>query len=255
MAYFLASPPDLDAQPARLLTVNNPKVAKGEKSGYYTAILHLAPAQVSGRNVCPHATKGCASACLNTAGIGGIALNDQGLNIVQVARIQRTRFFHRDREAFMVQLAKEIRTHLRRSYKHGLRPVVRLNGTSDLPWERFPVNGERNIMALFPDVIFYDYTKWPIRLRKTELAPGYRLTFSLAENNDKHAKAALAAGVNVAVVFDTPKGKDLPASFWGYPVIDGDTSDLRFLDPIGCVVGLRAKGRAMRDRSGFVRKA
>jgi hypothetical protein len=250
---------DLDALPGGLLTVGNPKTAKGEAHGYLTAILHLAPEKVSGRNVCPHATAGCAAACLNTAGRGGIGLDADGLNTIQVARIRRTRWFHRDRTGFLNALSLEIARHVRIARKHGLQPAVRLNGTSDLPWEKFPVAGQPHIFAIFPEVTFYDYTKWPVRLR-TAVAdiPNYSLTFSLAESNDDKAGDALDAGVNVAAVFAVKRGGDLPPSAMIAgrirPVIDGDASDLRFTDPTGVIVGLRAKGRAIHDRTGFVRK-
>lgn len=255
---------NLDALPKSLLTTGNPKVAKGEAHGVLTAIMHLAPERVSGRNVCPHATAGCAAACLNTAGRGGIGLDSDGLNVIQAARIQRTRWFHRDRGSFMAQLVSETARHERTAKRHGLRPAVRYNGTSDLPWERFPVtrDGETfpHIFAAFPDVTFYDYTKWPVRLRPLVAGiPNYSLTFSLAESNDDKAADALAAGVNVAAVFAVKRGAPLPESamIGGRiaSVIDGDATDLRFLDPQdGVIVGLRAKGRAIHDRSGFVRQ-
>lgn len=246
---------NLDALPGSLLTTGNPKTAKGEGSGYLTAIMHLAPASLSGRNVCPHATAGCITACLNTAGRGGIGLDANGLNMIQVARIQRTRWWQRDREGFMTQLAHEIHAHVRRAERHGLIPAVRLNGTSDLPWERFPIGDHPNVMTMFPTVTFYDYTKWPAKLRPlVPMIPNYSLTFSLAESNDEKAADALAAGMNVAAVFNTRRSDDLPATFMSYPVIDGDKTDLRFLDPTPCIVGLRAKGRAIHDRSGFVRE-
>jgi hypothetical protein len=254
---------DLDAEPLALLTVGNPKTAKGEKYGTLTAIMHLAPEKVSGRNVCPHATAGCAAACLNTAGRGGIGLDAEGLNTIQAARIRRTRWFHRDRPAFMAALVSEVAKHERTAKRHGLSPAVRLNGTSDLPWEKFPVvrDGQTfpHIMAAFPAITFYDYTKWPVRLRASVAQiPNYSLTFSLAESNFDNAAAALAAGVNVAAVFAVKRSGDLPAwhMIGGHiaRVIDGDASDLRFLDPQdGVIVGLRAKGRAIHDRTGFVR--
>lgn len=255
---------NLDALPKSLLTVGNPKTAKGEKYGVLTAILHLAPAKVSGRNVCPHATVGCETACLNTAGRGGIGLDAEGLNVIQAARIQRTRWFQRDREGFMVALVAEVAKHERAAERHGLRLAVRLNGTSDLPWERFPVVRDGvsypHIFAAFPGLTFYDYTKWPARLRP--LVPGignYSLTFSLAESNDEKAADALRAGMNVAAVFAVKRGADLPSEFSilgeTRPVIDGDETDLRYLDPRGVIVGLRAKGRAIHDRTGFVRAA
>jgi hypothetical protein len=242
-----------DALPRELLTTSNPKTAKGEGAGWLTAALHLAPAMVSGRNVCPHATAGCASACLNTAGRGA-------MSGIQTARIRRTRFWARDRVGFMATLVDELERHERRATARGMRPAARLNALSDLPWERFPVKraGETypHVFAAFPAITFYDYTKWPIAKRPRVAAiPNYSLTFSLAEDNDEHAADALAAGLNVAVVFAGP----LPARFSvagvEAPVIDGDSNDLRFTDPPGHVVGLSAKGRALRDRSGFVRVA
>jgi hypothetical protein len=227
---------------------------KGEKEGFYTAILHLAPASLSGRNVCSHATAGCISACLNTAGHGGIGLNADGLNSVQVARIRRTRFFTRDQRGFLTQLRREISLHVARAERHGLRPAMRLNGTSDLPWENIRLDG-RSMFELFPQVEFYDYTKVPIRIRRRAFeVSNYSLTFSLAESNEEKAREALAAGLNVAVVFAVRKGNPLPESFWGRTVIDADLTDLRFLDPSGVICGLRAKGRAINDTSGFVRK-
>ena len=254
---------DLDAMPKSLLTVGNPKTAKGEGFGYLTAICHLAPHKLSGANVCGYASAGCAAACLNTAGRGGIGLDASGLNQIQAARIQRTRFFKRDRSAFLTAMAAEIAAHERRAAKHGLRAAVRLNGTSDLPFERFPVEWQgrtfANLMQAFPNVRFYDYTKWPLAKRRPELAPGYHLTFSLAEDNDSRAAEALRAGVNVAAVLLVPKSGDLPATFTiggeTRPVIDGDRHDLRFLDQSGAIVGLRAKGRAKKDASGFTRAA
>ena len=242
-----------------LLTRGNPKVLKGESQGYLTFILHLAPASLSGYNTCASATDGCKLACLNTAGRGGIpnarpvtVQTRNGAmtvsNVIQAARIRKTVWFFQDRAGFMAQLVKEIRAGIRYAQKMGLIPVFRLNGTSDLRWESVGVDGARNVMELFPDVQFYDYTKLSNR---KDLPANYKLTFSLAENNDLQAWAAASAGLNVAAVF---RGK-LPATFMGRTVINGDDSDLRFLDPVGVVVGLKAKGKAKRDTTGFVRAA
>lgn len=246
----------LDASPNYLLTRDgNPKTVKGNKLGYLTAILHLAPYTVSGANVCAHATAGCAAACLNTAGRGGIGLDSNGLNAIQIARIQRTRLLRRDRAEFMRRLRDEIHAHIRYATARGFVPVFRLNGTSDLPWERMEFNGHANVFAAYPDVQFYDYTKFPVHLRDTSI-PNYHLTFSLAESNRERAVAAIRAGINVAAVMRVPRRGILPAtvSFGGSfrRVIDGDDTDLRFLDAPGSIVGLRAKGRAIHDVSGFV---
>lgn len=248
----------LDDAPRSLLTVDgNPKTVKGNAHGYMTAIMHLAPADASGTvNVCPHASEGCASACLNTAGRGGIGLDADGLNAIQAARIRRTRYFKRDRAGFMRMLADELAAFERRARRRGAVPVARLNGTSDLPFERLPGPEGVPLPEQFPGIRFYDYTKWPLHLRQP--SDRYHLTFSLSEANETAAAMALDLGANVAVVFDTRKGADLPTSYTlgglARPVIDGDLTDLRFTDPAGCIVGLRAKGRAKGTESGFVRK-
>ena len=247
---------DLDRNPTYLLTIDgNPKVMKGEKLGYYTAILHLAPHKLSGFNVCASATVGCIASCLNTAGRGGIGIDANGYNAIQVARIRRTRYFKRDRIGFMDMLKREIDLHIRRAERKGMIPAFRLNGTSDLPWENLPFHGHANVFAAYPDVQFYDYTKIPVSRRNLEI-PNYHLTFSLAESNHADAIDALNAGLNVAAVVRVRKSQPIPSpyNFGGRyrKVIDGDASDVRFADSAGTVIGLRAKGRAKRDTTGFV---
>ena len=199
----------LNNTPLYLLTRDNPKTVKGRKDGIMTAIMHLAPASLSGANVCAHATDGCAAACLNTAGRGGIGLDANGLNAIQIARIQRTRFFRRDRDAFLTMLRREIDTFLRYVRRHGFTPAIRLNGTSDLPWENIRFFDHDNVFTAYPDVQFYDYTKYPVRLRKIDI-PNYHLTFSLAESNRVNAIAAIRAGVNVAAVLRVGRNDPMP---------------------------------------------
>jgi hypothetical protein len=133
--------------------------------------------------------------------------------------------------------------------------VFRLNGTSDLAFEKYDVtrNGTTfaNIFEAFPDVQFYDYTK--ILGRKVKSIPNYHLTFSNADGNESDVTRAIEQGYNIATVFGLKKTQEMPASFMGLPVFNGDESDLRFLDPQGVIVGLYAKGRAKRDTSGFVK--
>jgi hypothetical protein len=229
-----------------LLTLGNPKTEKGTGLGFLTAILHLAPADRSGRNVCPWASPGCIATCLNLAGRGGIFAKGEDSNAIQRARIARTEFFFADRPAFLAQLRREIRQHVARAARHGLRPAARLNGTSDIPWESI----EPALFEEFSAVVFYDYTKAPHRIPHP--FPNYSLTFSRSETNEADALATLARGGNVAVVFDVARGAPLPATWNGYPVHDADVHDLRFLDPAGSVAGLRAKGPAKRDNTGFV---
>ncbi len=239
---------------SKLLTIDgNPKVMKGNKLGYLTAILHLAPADLAEvGNLCPHSTPGCRAACLNTAGRGGM-FKEGGTNTIQEARKRKSRDFMLTRAEFMTQLHKEIGSFVAKAAKRNLVPCVRLNGTSDIQWEKINHMG-KSLMEHFPSVQFYDYTKYPSRKR---LPANYHLTFSLAESNDAKACVALAGGVNVAVVFGVARSKPLPQSFTiggkTFPVVNGDDTDLRFLDPKGVIVGLRAKGRARKDKTGFVR--
>ncbi len=231
---------------AKLLSTGNPKTLKGTKQGYMTYILHLAPSNVSGHNVCPKATAGCIAACLNTAGRGGMFKTGEITNVIQQARIRKTLMFINDRENFLKVLVDDITKSIKQASKLGLIPVFRLNGTSDISWEKYKIDG-KTIFEMFPEVQFYDYTK--VLNRKVANISNYHLTFSKADGNDADVEKAIAEGLNVAVVFAT---KELPASYIDMPVFNGDESDLRFLDPKNNIVGLYAKGRAKKDTSGFV---
>lgn len=219
----------------------NAKTVKSDKGGQYlTAILYLAPANVSSRNVCPYASEGCRMSCLNTAGRGKF-------NNVQAARLRKTELFHADRDAFMAKLADDCAQFEAYCKRKGKKAAIRLNGTSDIAFETLKVGGFSNLMDAFKSVTFYDYTKWPSRLR-CELPANYTLTYSRKETDDKAVVLEnLRAGRNVAVVF-----AQLPTFWAGREVIDGDVTDLRFLDKAGVIVGLKAKGMAKNDTSGFV---
>lgn len=238
----------------KLLTIgNDAKTQKGTSHGVLTGILYLAPTDVSGFQVCPKASEGCKAACLFTAG-RGVYEN------VRDGRINRTRWFFEDRASFMAVLVADIQFLIRRAARMNAQPAVRLNGTSDIAWEkiRCVVDGVeyRNLMVAFPDLQFYDYTK--IAGRKAALAlPNYHLTFSMAEDNDADAQRALAEGYNVSVVMKLRRSEPKPDAWNGYPVIDGDKTDIRFHDPSegGHIIALAAKGKARYDRTGFVRES
>ena len=225
----------------KLLSTANPKIQKGTKLGYLSFILHLAPADLSGKNTCPKATAGCKSACLNTAGRGGMFKKGENTNVIQKARIRKTVQFFFDRDQFMKDLYQDIVKAKKFAEKQGLIPVFRLNGTSDLSWEKYTVGTtDMNLFQLFPTVQFYDYTK--VLGRKVSQYPNYHLTFSKADGNDADVAKALMQGMSVVAVYD-----EIPA---GVP--SADETDLRFLDPKGIMLGLKAKGRAKKDYSGFV---
>jgi hypothetical protein len=254
--------PKLSGSYFRLLTPGNPKTAKGQKKGFMTFVLHLAPANLSGYEVCPKRTAGCTMACLNVAGRGGMMAGVSSLtfdlvasgvqNHIQKARIRRTKRYFEERQLFMIDLVADICKAIAWSDKHELTPVFRLNGTSDIRWETVRMLDRRTIFDTFPYIQFYDYTK--ITNRKN-IPSNYDLTFSRAENNQTEILTALANGIRVAAVFrtvDTVK-RYMETGLDGFQVIDGDDSDLRFLEPTGVIVGLYAKGiNGKRDISGFV---
>jgi hypothetical protein len=235
-----------DPKRHELLSIDSdPKTQRSNRSDTetLTAIMYLAPFTLSGHNVCPRASEGCILACLNTAGKGGMAST-------QVSRLRKTAFFWNDKSGFIAQLTKEIAAFVKRCNRLGLRPVVRLNGTSDIAWEH--IGG---IMALFPMIQYYDYTKVPSRIVRNR-QPNYYLVFSRSETNEADCIRELEAGRNVVVVWRHKR--DIPKMWGGSWVIPGDADDLRFLDPRaptgerGYVVALYAKGKARKDTSGFV---
>lgn len=235
----------------KLLTplMSNAKTAKGDLDKYHGAILHGAPAELSGYNACTASSEGCRKACLNTAGRGGMFKKGETTNAIQKARIRKTRHLFEDTTQFMIDLIDDIGLLVMQADKAGKVPVVRLNGTTDIHWESIKIDGFLNIFEYWPQVQFYDYTPNPMRMFACKPYANYHLTFSRKENNQAICRRVLSAGFNVAVVFL----KDLPAMYEGKPVVDGDSQgDFRFLDPDGVVVGLVAKGKAKQDVSGFV---
>jgi len=243
--------------PSYLLSVEeDAKTVKGTASGYLTGILYLAPGQLAGvGNLCPHASAGCLAACLFTAG-------NARFENVNRSRIMRTRFLHENRAGFIAALKGEIAALIRKAKRRGLRPVVRLNGTSDLPWETLAPE----LFTDFPRLRFYDYTKSirrSLAFSAGKLPRNYHLTFSLSETNAAAAGLAIAAGVNVAAVADGVKPGQrfaFPGLPEARPTFSADRHDLRFLDRKatdgrGRIGILKAKGKARADQSGFVIRA
>jgi hypothetical protein len=224
----------------KLLSVNaDTKTIKSNKAGFLTGILYLAPYDLSGVNLCPFAKVAeCHVACLNTAGRGVF-------NNVKSARLRKAKLFNENRGEFMAQLIDDINKLKRQAKKKNMQAVVRLNGTSDIEWENIRV-GEFNIFGLFPDLQFYDYTKNPNR---KNLPANYDLTFSYSgvESFIKFNRQALSNNMRIATVF-----KIMPSEFLGRQVINGDDHDARFIEDKNLVIGLKAKGKARQDKTGFV---
>lgn len=225
---------------------SDPKTSVDIKRGYMVGILYLAPARLSGREVCFGRSEGCTAACYNSAGRGA-------MKAVQEARIRKTQMYFEARPEFFEQLTHDIELLSKKAAAAGLKPAVRLNGTSDIPWEIHA----KDLMLRFPEIDFYDYTKLAIRAGRWiegTLPPNYHLTYSKSENNWVQCLELLNAGGNVAIAFG---GNELPTKYFGYEVVDGDASDLRFLDlpsenGLGKIIGLRARGRGKKDTSGFI---
>ena len=225
----------------------NAKTIKGDGSEYLTAILYMTPykVMVDGKsfNSCSMAEQAsCIEGCLYTAGRGAF-------NNVQTARQRKAEWFYRDKDSFMSQLYEDITKFSNYCFKRGIKPCVRLNGTTDIRWELIKFSDGLNVFEQFSDVQFYDYTKIPNR--KADY-PNYHLTWSYSSANAKYEDLfwdVIRKGMSVAVVFRKP----IDMTTWrGYKVVDGDKDDLRFLDPKQSIVALYAKGRAKKDTSGFV---
>ena len=233
-----------------LLTSGNAKILKGEKLGFITKGIHLAPANLSGHETCQWRSKGCTASCLNPAGRGQ-------MGSIQDSRINKTKLFFERKFDFLAKLSKEITSSIKSAQKKSMKAVFRPNLTSDIMWENELNEDGVTIFEKHSSTQFYDYTKSFKRMCnflgkpfiKGETFPSnYHLTFSRSENNDKKCEMVLSMGGNVAVVFRI----QLPETWNGFEVVKGDESDLRFLDKKGVVVGLIEKGLAKKDETGFV---
>tara|TARA_A200000159_G_C7300987_1_gene330156 strand:+ start:315 stop:1049 length:735 start_codon:yes stop_codon:yes gene_type:complete len=235
-----------------LLTSGNQKILKGEKLGYITKGIHLAPANLSGYEVCQWRSKGCTMACLNTAGRGQ-------MQRTQDSRVAKTKLFFEERFDFLAKLSKEIISSVKSASKKSMQAVFRPNLTSDIAWENIINEDGVTIFEKHGKTQFYDYTKSFKRMcaflgkpfiKGEKFPSNYHLTFSRSEHNDTKCEMVLAMGGNVAVVFRN----QLPKTWKGFEVVNGDETDLRFLDKKGVVVGLIEKGLAKKDSTGFVQE-
>ena len=219
------------------------KTIKGETIGFLTGIVYLVPDD----EICPMARlAGCMDGCLKSAGRGRF-------DKVQAARAKKTAFFRENRLAFLLSLCADTWSLVRKARKLGMIPLVRPNGTSDIAFENFIVWEGKTIFQLFPDITWYDYTKHPSRNLEGKTAGNYDLTYSFSALTPKPISIkglTNPANRRVAVVFH--RREDIPSSFRGWPVVDGDDTDVRHIEPSNVVVALYAKGKAKHDATGFV---
>jgi len=223
-----------------ILSIENAKTSKGERLGYLTGIIYMLP----DNRTCPLASKaGCLQACLVHAGYASIYKS------VNESRQARREMFYNERDLFFKQLDKEIKSFLRKAGREKMTPVIRLNGTSDIMYENIPYLGYKNIFEAYPNLQFYDYTKIAARLSR-DLPKNYDLTFSYSGTSSYRdsVNKALKSKNRIAVVFKN----GLPKEYMGRKVIDGDNTDLRFLDSDNVIVGLKAKGPAKTSNSDFI---
>lgn len=210
------------------------KHKKSLKYGEMTYSLYLSPANTSGYEVCPGRTAECTRFCLNESGMNKMVQNNRG-DVINASRIKKTRLFFEHREFFMKWMIAEISTANRKAQDLGYTFSVRLNNTSDISPLDFRL-GEENILEIFPNTKFYDYTKVRDRISLPKKYPNYDLTFSYTGHNWNTCQEMLKSKINVAVVF-----KAVPASYNLYKVIDGDRYDMRYMDKKGVIVGLKFK--------------
>ena len=231
----------------KVLGESSTKTVKGEKFGYLTGICYLIPWKKFGTgNLCGFASKGCINSCLEYSGLGTMSNTMRG-------RYRKTAFWYRNRQGFFEQLIKDVKSLERKAEREGKIPVVRLNGTSDIRFEKHRIKDGKNIFQLFPQIQWYDYTKNPYRFDRDKQPANYHLTFSKSESNDDHVEYVLKnKRWKIATVATDATAKTIVFQGKKYRTVNGDNHDLRFLDKGGRFVLLQAKGLAKFDETGFV---
>ena len=232
-------------KPVKNLLSKGSTNSKTAKNSIKTFILYLAPHNLNnkGLTLCKDASKGCIASCLYSAGRGKFSN-------VQNSRINKANYFVTDKKVFLTQLLKEIKKEIKKASDKNEKIAFRLNGTSDIDF-LYLLNKNLNFdieLLNYDKVYFYDYTKSIARAKRYKDFRNYTLTFSKSETNDKEVKEALNLGINVAAVFKD----NLPQKYKGVKVIDGDLSDLEMIKYKNIILGLKAKGDAKKDTTGFV---
>jgi len=219
-----------------------------EFSHQHTYAIYLAPANISGYNVCSHSTPECRMGCLATSGRTAVEIFS-GRNIIRNARIKKTRLFAEYQDFFMAWMIAEIKLKQAKAKREHFYFSVRLNATSDINWQKVFYK-DKTIFEIFPEITFYDYTKNHNKFN--DIVPNYHLTLSYTGRNWDKCLKILAKGHNVAMIFNVKHEKDLPAMYSQYQVVNGDLTDYRVDDAKGIIVGLKWKRIANRDAEKIV---
>lgn len=216
---------------------NSTKHEKAYKYQEMVYTIYLAPAKMSGYEVCPMRSAECTKLCLNESGHNRIGIHENKIN---KSRIKKTKLFFENRQFFMSWVIDEIKHAKLKAEKNGFKFSVRLNNTSDISPESFYIKDDegniKNILEIFPDTTFYDYTKVPNRLRLKQKYPNYDLTFSYSGSNLEDCFKMLDNEIRVAMVFN-----EVPKEYMGYKVVNGDLNDLRHYEAGNVIVGLKYK--------------
>lgn len=224
---------------------------------------------ISKVNLCKKATNGCSTSCLYHQGITKNSAFNK--NRIKQARLKRTLKFLVQREEFFIQLIKEIKALVRKATKKGLTPTLQLNGTSDILWEKesfsYDEKEYKNIMVFFPEVQFFDYTKYDIVKSRKKLPKNYHLTYSRAGKNKgkviddwKILSSYLEMGIDVAVILSKNMKEHIlnNSTYNNYKVIDGDICNCRAYDIFqreenkGLIIALEVANKTDINNSGFI---
>ena len=222
-----------------ILSYNNNKTIKGEKYGHATFIFYGAPNTISGYNTCANSSEGCRANCIYYSGYGA-------MKNVQNARIRKTKMYFEERRDFISLVNIDIKSAIKFSERNNMEPAFRLDGTTD-------IGLAKHFVGLYPNVQFYDYTKIMKRVKLAEKYDNWHVTYSLSEDTTRSTiKILLAGRTNIAIPFKRVPDTGSPYRLWGRKLVDGYSTDLRFLDGDNRIVCLKAGGRGRKSNSEFI---
>ena len=222
-------------QSNRKIMGSSTKVELGQGFGYFTSVLYLAPARLSGYEVCGGRSVECTRGCLSHQS-GHLAFHQAG-------SIFKTWWFFTDKEEFQTAAIAELHAAMSKAKRKGFKFAVRMNGTSDIPFKKVYQWAEEN------DVQCYEYTKLKsVIVRYLDRDDMVHRTYSIDETQASFsfAKTFCELGGNASIVIPSARKAKAEAiaalQDLDLPIVDGDEHDLRFRDPVGAIAYLKAKG-------------